>query len=662
LQTRDARCGAGKRLVAALAAAKEPDVVVHPYPLTPYHPDYLGHVDLIPDRTAAAEGESGELSLKAPAGPKLEGRFRVDPTDWDVAVDEIPIAAVLQTTGGATAWPAPPWARDGWFQAYHLQRATVGDPADRTRADELYGRLTHDEFKDAAERLNLERDLIAALTRGCERLVVGYRLRREAYNDDFSGGIENILTDAQSGFNSPVFIRTVKLKDFPWNGWLRLGLAERPAAAWNPVAGFTDAAGRLVWATVGDDAFVPVPHNDRWLPNRVEVPPDEAPPVRQSQRIPEDAVMPQAGTGVIAPVGPGKGATAHVSYRVLASAFHDGSEMEAADLLYPYAFAFRWGAGKAEAAERAAFDPEVAAATTLMRERLRGIRVVRVEEKSLQIADLTFNYRIPIVEVYLDNITADPEETALLAPPWSSVPWHVLALMEAAVERGMAAFSKAEAERRRLPWLDLVRDPAQMAKMRALIKEFAASGYQPAALAGLVSPEAAKARWEALDKFAQETGHLMVTNGPYRLASASPDAIVLNVVREFTYPVGIGTFDFHAYPPKAFVTRVEHIGNRVFVSADVDVAVKQQRDHRVVRVPLRRDTLRVTYPIRPLTRYVVIGEDRKVAAAGDGKWEPDGRFAISLPSLPAGAYTLFTAVLADGNAIDPDIGHLSFSQ
>ena len=29
------------------------------------------------------------------------------------------------------------------------------------------------------------------------------------------------------GFNSPMFLRTVKLKDFPWNGWLQLGLEPR---------------------------------------------------------------------------------------------------------------------------------------------------------------------------------------------------------------------------------------------------------------------------------------------------------------------------------------------------------------------------------------------------------------------------------------------------
>src|SRR5437899_6153963 len=43
------------------------------------------------------------------------------------------------------------------------------------------------------------------------------------------------------------------------SGWLRLGVASRPAAAWNPIAGFGDEAGRLVWAALGDPALLPAP-------------------------------------------------------------------------------------------------------------------------------------------------------------------------------------------------------------------------------------------------------------------------------------------------------------------------------------------------------------------------------------------------------------------
>ena len=74
-------------------------------------------------------------------------------------------------------------------------------------------------------------------------MVVGYAVRREWLNGDYSAGVENVAADAHAGLDSEIFVRTVKLKDFPWNGWLTLGMPDRPAAAWNPVGGFTDAPG-----------------------------------------------------------------------------------------------------------------------------------------------------------------------------------------------------------------------------------------------------------------------------------------------------------------------------------------------------------------------------------------------------------------------------------
>jgi hypothetical protein len=295
-----------------------------------------------------------------------------------------------------------------------------------------------------------------------------------------------------------------------------------------------------------------------------------------------------------------------------------------------------------------------------MRERLRGVKLVRVEETARSVADQTFTYRSPIIEVYVDNLTFDDQENALIAPPWSSVPWQVLALMEAAVERGIAAFSRGEAERRNLPWLDLVRDPAQLKTFRALIKEFAQTGYRPAALELLVGPETARARWQLLDQFVEANGHLLVTNGPYRLKAWSPDAFVFEVVREFTYPVGLGTFNGFTYPARAFISGIEHAGNLVLVTVDAEFAVKQQRDHRLVRAPLQRDTTRSTLqPIRPESHYVVIGRDGRVAAAGSLVRQPDNRFAVSLPTtLQSDVYTLYTALFLDGNTISPAIGSI----
>jgi hypothetical protein len=213
-----------------------------------------------------------------------------------------------------------------------------------------------------------------------------------------------------------------------------------------------------------------------------------------------------------------------------------------------------------------------------------------------------------------------------------------------------------------VPWLDLVRDPGQLARLRALIKEFAETGYRPAALADLVTPEAARARWQALDKFVETHGHLLVTNGPYRLRSYSPEVATFDVIREFTYPIGLGTFDVYAYPPRAGIIGIERVGDRILVAADVEIAVKQMRDRRLTRLPLKRDTLRETLPIRPVARYVITDAAGKVAVAGNAQWERDGRFSVKLPMLPAGRYTAFTGIFLDGNSVDPAIGRINFEQ
>ena len=76
-----------------------------------------------------------------------------------------------------------------------------------------------------------------------------------------------------------------------------------------------------------------------------------------------------AGKRPAAPVGAGKIARQKLTYRVLGSAFHDGTRTNAADLLYSYMFAYRWGA--ASDGDDAS-DPLIAAATAAMRAQPRG--------------------------------------------------------------------------------------------------------------------------------------------------------------------------------------------------------------------------------------------------------------------------------------------------
>ena len=98
-------------------------------------------------------------------------------------------------------------------------------------------------------------------------------------------------------------MRTVKLKDYPWNGKLHLGVRDRSAGAWNPVAGFTDAIGRLMWSAVGDPAMIAFPFNASWMPNRVQSEVTKVEGQSGGIKVPADAVRPQPGSGALQRVG-----------------------------------------------------------------------------------------------------------------------------------------------------------------------------------------------------------------------------------------------------------------------------------------------------------------------------------------------------------------------
>jgi hypothetical protein len=274
-QDEAAACGLVATLVRALSA-KGGDSIAHPYPVTPLHGDYLHHADL-------AEAALARLSAGAEPGRSLKIRaegalarslvppqWRADGADWDATVEEVDAGRLVASeTTLLNGWMGPRWTRSGWFQAYRLLTDTIADPEVRRSVEADAVRLQSGDIGDAAERANLERALVRRLTTGCRGAVAGYTVKRESFNASFSDGIENIASDTLEGFTSPMFLRTVKLKDFPWNGWLKLGAAAAPKAAWNPVGGFTDDFGRLMWFAIGDPAVIPSPYDHGWVLNRI---------------------------------------------------------------------------------------------------------------------------------------------------------------------------------------------------------------------------------------------------------------------------------------------------------------------------------------------------------------------------------------------------------
>ena len=252
-------------------------LIVHPYPVTPFHGDYLAHADRAEaarQQILSRDAPSLPGDLKVRTGTALT-RSLVRPDwlsdgAWDAAIEEVSAAGlVADATVALNGWLGPRWARSGWFHAYRLLAGAMSDAARKQEIESSVARLQTVDYAGNVERINLERDLVGLLVSGCRTMVAGYTVKREYFNAEFSAGIENISFDALEGFGSPMFLRTVKLKDFPWNGWLQLGLDGRPAAAWNPIGGFTDAFGRLMWFAIADPAAIPSPYETAWMLNRI---------------------------------------------------------------------------------------------------------------------------------------------------------------------------------------------------------------------------------------------------------------------------------------------------------------------------------------------------------------------------------------------------------
>ncbi len=374
--------------------------------------------------------------------------------------------------------------------------------------------------------------------------------------------------------------------------------------------------------------------------------------------IPADALVPQPVSGRLLPAGPGRAAAVRLSYRLLGSAFHDGTRTTPADLLYAYSFAYRWGARDDAGAH---YDPAIGAATRPMRWRLRAVRVVGSDSvsKSFRVGDVDFIRELFLVDIYADVPPGEAEQDAAFAPPWSTLPWHLVVLMEEAVGRGWAAFSKDEAARRGIAWLDLVRDAALQARLTGLVEEFAREGYRPEVLEPLVTADDARRRWAALAAFHKEYGHFLVTNGPYRLKAWEDGKATLEVFRDLSYPLGVGSYDPYAMPRRGFVTLTERDAQGLLISADIEIVQKFMRDYRLERQAMVAVDAVVLRRAAPECRYAVLDGDDRIVLAGTVAPQDDRRFRIDLDGrVPPGTYTVVAEILVNGNAMRADIARI----
>jgi peptide/nickel transport system substrate-binding protein len=258
--------------------------------------------------------------------------------------------------------------------------------------------------------------------------------------------------------------------------------------------------------------------------------------------------------------------------------------------------------------------------------------LVRVEEEALAFGEDKLIYQVPVVEVRLEGVAR--RHAAAAAPAWSTLPWHLLALLDEGARRGDF----------KLDEVDRVRDAAAVGRLDELARELEERGHVPPALKSHATAQEARSRYRRLREFHAAHGHWLVTNGPYRLERWDGSKAVLAVFRDASYPNGLGRFNAYAVPLKAYVTRIERRPNGARVHLEAERLQRESRDVRIVRGPPEKDRM-------PVCRYLLLGAAGGVAAAGEVRAGTDGR--CHLPLKGAVGRLLIAAVLDDGAANAP---------
>src|SRR5262249_32137746 len=100
----DATACAVTRAAAQKIGSNNPDVILHPYPITPLHGDYLYHVDLAEAAKRRSLSDTqigpaiGDLKMKAAdaSGKRLLGTEKTAPeSDWNVEIRETSFHALV---------------------------------------------------------------------------------------------------------------------------------------------------------------------------------------------------------------------------------------------------------------------------------------------------------------------------------------------------------------------------------------------------------------------------------------------------------------------------------------------------------------------------------------------------------------------------------------
>ncbi len=438
-----------------------------------------------------------------------------------------------------------------------------------------------------------------------------------------SAALKGVTQDIVGGPRSPWMFRETYI---PGKRELTVGhlwvWTER--TVWNPVGGFGDVYSVDIWRNIHDAPIWNHPFTGIPMPLRADYDVETAGP-RSKLPVPADAQRWNVNSDRWEPVGNGMSAKSRVIFdysKYFSASWHHGEDISMADVVYSimqsYELAYDRDKSRIEVALGVTARPYL--------ETFKGYRIL--DENRL--------------EVYLDYWHFEENYIASYASPAGlGMPWELMAAMDDLVfNQRRAAYSDTAAARFNVTWLNLVMDRDARLVDRTLsrfsLQKSLPSGVFDFGGSKLVDSEEAVSRYRAAMKWFDDTGHLVISNGPYYLYRYDPPAqfAELRAYRDTDYPFSAGDFAF-GLPPELSIAGIGKITLDPAETAKISVTVNG--------------------PGRTGLRYLlldpVVGE---VVAEGEAE-KSGSRFTIridkdTIGSLFPGLYRLSVAAYSDAVA------------
>jgi peptide/nickel transport system substrate-binding protein len=419
----------------------------------------------------------------------------------------------------------PGWLETGFWQYENPDLDAIGQ------------QIYRGEFASKDERDELYRQMTGMGLDESVRLWLVTALQSFPVRDD----VQNLTEDVVGGPKSPFSLREAFVPDAPE---LRVGhyWVWTDRTTWNPVGGLGDVYSADIYKNLVDAPILNHPFTGLPIPFRASWETETAGP-DGTLAVPETAVRWDAQAKQWAPVGPGVTAVSKVTYdysKFFGAPYHHGPAISPADLFYALHQSYEIAYDE----EKLQIETALGATSRPLLETFKGFELLE-DDRFVVYVDF-WHFEEPYIASYA---TAGGVGT----------PWELLAAMDDVVfAQRRGAYSDTTAARFSVPWLSLVTESDARLIDRTLRRFLAEEVVPPGVFEvngrTLVTPEDARARYEAAQAWFDRTGMLVISNGPFTLERYDPPAqfAELAAFRAEGYPFKPGDWLFGA-PPQVLI-------------------------------------------------------------------------------------------------------------